>query len=243
MSTSVQVAIVAALDREVKPAVRSWDKNVRTHDGRTFTFFEHEGTVVVCGGVGAQPARRATEAVIALYQPKLIVSLGYCGALDDTLKVGELFTPHRVVDARDGSSAVAVQGKGTLVSFSEIASPAQKAQLGRSYAAQAVDMEAAAVGRGAETRNLPFIAVKAVSDAAGAKLPAIARFLRPDGTMRTAAFALSCLLQPWLWPGLFRLQQGSSRATRTLAAWIQNASAGLKFLNNSEGSLHPTTRP
>lgn len=226
----------------MKPAVRSWKKTVRAHDGRSFTFFEHESTVVVCGGVGAQPARRATEAVIALYQPKLVISLGYCGALNDTLKVGELFIPHRIVDARDGSSALAVQGQGTLVSFSEIASPAQKAQLGRSYSAQAVDMEAAAVSRGAETRNLPFLAVKAVSDVSSESLPPMASFLRPDGSMRTAAFAFFCLIRPWLWPSLFRLQQGSARASRTLAAWIQNAAGGLKFLNNSEVALHQTSR-
>ncbi|MGB8912808.1 MAG: hypothetical protein WCC85_11075, partial [Candidatus Sulfotelmatobacter sp.] len=97
-----KVAMVAALEREVNALVRNWTRVRREHEGRTFTFFERGDTVVICGGIGLTAARRAAEAVIALYRPVLIQSIGFAGALDGKLHVGDLFSPTQVLDARDG---------------------------------------------------------------------------------------------------------------------------------------------
>ena len=87
--------MVAALEREVRLLVKRWRRIEREHEGRSFTFFESGQAVLVCGGIGAEAARRATEAVIALYQPELVLSVGFAGALDPGLKVGEIFSPSR----------------------------------------------------------------------------------------------------------------------------------------------------
>src|SRR5580700_9671319 len=145
MASSATVAMVAALEREVRPLVKGWRKVEREHEGRRFKFFESGEAVVVCGGIGAEAARRATEAVIALYRPELVQSVGFAGALDSGLKVGEIFSPNRVVDARDSSAVVTATGHGTLVTAAHIAGAEQKLKLAKSYGAQAVDMEAAAV--------------------------------------------------------------------------------------------------
>ena len=76
----------------------------------SFVFFEQDEIVVVCGGIGAEPARRAAEAVIALYRPALVQSVGFAGALDATLRVGDIFCPAEVIDARDGSR-VEIRGR------------------------------------------------------------------------------------------------------------------------------------
>ena len=68
------------------------------------------------------------------------------------------------MDSRDGTRTDTGSGNGVLVSFPAVADPEQKAKLGKSYGAQAVDMEAAAVAKGAEARGLRFAAVKAISD-------------------------------------------------------------------------------
>src|ERR1700690_275637 len=116
MSDSAKVAIVAALEREVRALVKRWRMTEREDEGRRFRFFESGETVVVCGGIGAAAARRATEAVIALYQPVLVQSVGFAGALDPALKVGEVFSPSRVIDATDGSVIETGTGSGVLVS-------------------------------------------------------------------------------------------------------------------------------
>src|ERR1700692_1861772 len=148
-----RVGIVAALKREVRPLVKDWSVREEEVDGRRLRFFEKDDIVLVCGGIGAEAARRAAEAVIAIYAPAVIYSAGFAGALEPTLKVGEVVQPLRVVNAGDGSSANLDQGEGVLVSFGSVASPEQKAKFRVSFGAQAVDMEAAAVGRAAEARG------------------------------------------------------------------------------------------
>jgi adenosylhomocysteine nucleosidase len=154
-----EVAVIAALEREVWPLVRQWRVADREHGGKSFRFFESERSVVVCGGIGPEAARRATEAIIALYRPVSIFSVGFAGALVGSLRVGEVFEARRVVDAKDGSQTDTGSGSGVLVSFSSVAGAEQKAKLASAYGAQAVDMEAAAVAKGAEARGLRFAAI------------------------------------------------------------------------------------
>jgi adenosylhomocysteine nucleosidase len=98
--------------------------------------------------MGAEAARRATAAIISLYSPESVCSVGFAGALDPALKVGDKLQPERVIDGGDSSSTVIPGGHGTLVSYAAIAGPQQKSRLRRAYAAEAVDMEAAAVAHG-----------------------------------------------------------------------------------------------
>src|SRR5689334_16463625 len=124
-----KIAIVAALEREVRPLIRRRPVREMEHAGRNFRFFENENLVIVCGGIGAEPARRAAEAVITQYAPQMIYSAGFAGALDPAIKLGDVLIPRRVVNASDGSSIDTGQGEGVLVSFAAVASPEQKAKL------------------------------------------------------------------------------------------------------------------
>ena len=103
MPSTAKVAIVAALEREVRPLIKQWRSVERDYDGRKYKFFENDRAVLVCSGIGAEAARRATEAIIKLYAPVLVQSAGFAGALDPTLKVGTVLTPICVIDAKDGS--------------------------------------------------------------------------------------------------------------------------------------------
>ena len=216
-----RVAIVAALEREVRPLVKHWRTTERNHDGRTFRFFEKDDAVLVCGGIGAAAARRAAEAVIALYAPAVIYSAGFAGALDAGLKVGDIVQPARVINAGDGSSISIGQGAGVLVSFGAVASPDQKAKLRESFGAQAVDMEAAAVARAAEVRSVQFAVVKAISDEFDFTFPSMERFVDSDGRFLEGRFALFAAVRPWLWPQVARLAGDSRRASRALCDWLR----------------------
>jgi adenosylhomocysteine nucleosidase len=211
-----EVAIVAALEREVQPLISSWPAVSRTHEGRSFRFFESESAVLVCGGIGAEPARRAAEAVIALYHPALVVSAGFAGALDPALRVAEVIEPRSVVDARDCSRIDTGSGAGVLVSVNVIADQDQKGKLAKSFGAQAVDMEAAAVAKGAVARGVRFAALKAISDDASFTMPAMDRFIDRDGGFRSGRFALHAALRPWLWARVIRLARNSDRAAEAL---------------------------
>jgi len=220
-----RLAIVTALEREVRPLVKSWRATEKEHAGRRFRFFESGEVVVVCGGIGAAAARRASEAVIAIFDPKIVCSAGFAGALDPKLRVGDLIRPSTVINAGDGSRTVVDGGEGVLVSVGSVASPAQKSKLRESYGAEAVDMEAATVARAAEVRGKQFTAVKAVSDEMDFEFPAMERFVDAQGEFSQGRFACYAAIRPWLWPGVTRLAINSSRASWALCAYLGTITA------------------
>jgi adenosylhomocysteine nucleosidase len=216
-----RIAIVAALEREVRPLVKSWRATEKEHDGRRFRFFENGDVVLVCGGIGAAAARRASEAVIAIFDPKIVCSAGFAGALDPKLKVGDVVRPSMVINASDGSRTVVEGGEGVLVSFGSVASPAQKSKLRESFGAVAVDMEAAAVARSVEARGKEFTVVKAVSDEMDFEFPAMERFVDAEGRFLEGRFEFYAAVRPWLWPQVMRLAWNSRRASRALCAYLR----------------------
>jgi adenosylhomocysteine nucleosidase len=215
-----RLAIVAALEREVRPLVKSWRVTDKEHDGRRFRFFENGEVVVVCGGIGAAASRRASEAVIAIFDPKIICSAGFAGALDPKLRVGDVVRPSSVINAGDGSRTVVEGGEGVLVSFASVASPVQKSKLRDSFGADVVDMEAAAVAGSAEARHKQFTVVKAISDEMDFEFPAMDRFIDADGRFSQGRFAWYAGVRPWLWRRVMRLARNSKRASHALCAYL-----------------------
>ncbi|HVI07492.1 MAG TPA: phosphorylase [Candidatus Binatia bacterium] len=216
-----RVGIVAALEREISGFLRGCVRVTREHEGRSFVFFECGEIVAVCGGIGAEPSRRAAEALVALDRPSLLLSVGFAGALQPRLKIGDVLVPSVVVDARDGSRSAVTGGDGTtLITFMEVAGLAQKANLARAYGAQIVDMEAAAVAAAARAHGIEFRAVKAVSDDSSFEMPQMEQFVEPDGSFKTAGFALHTALRPWRWGRILRLGRNSRKASRALSAYL-----------------------
>src|ERR1700730_13169308 len=116
--------------------------------------------VVVANGPGPKLAGQATEIVRKLQELRGLVSTGFCGALDPALEPCDIFVATEIVTlSRDGKGAVSqslayargsVMGgsvrTGKLLSIDRVVSTAaEKADLRRT-GADAVEMEAAAVG-------------------------------------------------------------------------------------------------
>jgi adenosylhomocysteine nucleosidase len=233
-----KVALVAALEREVWPLVKHWTVCDREFDGRQFRFFENDRAVLVCGGIGAEAARRATEAIIRLCQPVAVESVGFAGALDPKLEVGTLLEIKLVIDARDGSRAESPSGNWTLVSTGSIAGIAQKAQLAQAYGAHAVDMESAAVARAAQCHGIQFLAIKVISDAFDFEMPQMDRCVAHDGRFRSRQFLFFALLRPWLWPRLFRLAKDSKKAANALCKALDQYNREVEI-----SQVQPNLRP
>jgi adenosylhomocysteine nucleosidase len=213
-----RIAIVAALEREVRPLIRNWQARWIEHDGRKFRVFEKGEASLICGGIGPEAARRATEAVIQHSAPIGVLSVGFAGALDPSLAAGEVIEPRTVINAGDGSRTETAAGAGMLVSFGAVADGEQKRKLRDAYGALAVDMEAGAVAQGAATRGLRFSALKVISDTADSTLPPVEKFVGRDGKFRSAAFGVYVALRPWLWRSTSALARNSVKASRALCA-------------------------
>jgi adenosylhomocysteine nucleosidase len=216
LSAESKVAIVAALEREVRPFIKGWSSIENKFDGRRFKFFENAGTVLICGGIGAEAARRAAKAVISLYRPGLIISAGFAGALEPGLEVGHTLILRHVIDAADGSRTDTGVGEGVLLTFADVADIDQKARFREAYEAQAVDMEAAAVARSAEANGVRFMACKVISDTNASSLPPIARFVGSHGKFHVIKFVAYIAIRPWLWLKVQRLARDSEIASGKL---------------------------
>lgn len=226
-----KVALVAALEREVSGLTRNCARVEQKFQGRSIVFFECGELVIVCGGIGMEAARRAAEAVVALYGPARLLSVGFAGALDAGLRVGDVFEPSVVVDARDGSR-VEISGsdrKGILVSFMAVAGVEQKTSLARAYGAQAVDMEAAAVAFAARAHGIGFSATKVISDESTFEIPGMetARFIDSHGRFRTASFGAFVAFRPWLWRRVAVLAGNSRNAATALGRHLERFRQGL----------------
>ena len=217
-----RVAFIAAMEREVAPLIRSWNVREIEHDGRRYRLFESGDAALICGGIGAEAARRATEAMLQESGPGRVLSVGFAGALDSTLKVADILEPRIVVNAADGSRMDTWSGHGTLVSYAAVADREQKQRLAKAYSAVAVDMEAAAVAQGAQVHAVGFGALKAVSDVSDFAMPPVERFVGGAGQFRWVRFALHVAVRPWLWGQTIALARNSVAASRALCGAIES---------------------
>ena len=229
---AAKIAIIAALERELHPLVKTWGKKTIQHEGRTYVFYESNYAIAICGGIGAESARRAAEAAIKQYSPGVLVSAGVAGALVPELKTGDTIFPAMVVDTADGSRhttaivgaplAKTALGRTVLASYPNVTVPQQKHQLAKSYSAHAVDMEAAALARAAQKYELPFVAVKTISDELDFEMPEMSCFIR-NGEFRTAAFVAHVIIRPWFWLRVLRLARNTKLASENLCAWLRES--------------------
>jgi adenosylhomocysteine nucleosidase len=118
-------------------------------------------------GMGQEQAREHTEKIFQYFRPKALILAGYGGALVAPLKVGQ------VVVSTNFSSEQLIPFLRLLSGFDfatfctadEIVSTREKRDYyARTSRRQVVDMETQAVAEVVHGRDLPFLAVRAISD-------------------------------------------------------------------------------
>ena len=222
-----KIAIIAAMEREIAPLVRGWQRGTLSSGEREFTCFERDSVVAVVSGIGCKNAELAARGIVDQHRPALLISVGLAGALIRSLKVGSVFTPSVVVDAADGAEyrciadANHVSG-GVLVSARQIAGVEAKRELVNRFHGLVVDMEAAGAAKVAQQEQIGFRCVKAISDEADFAMPPMEQFLNGAGEFGSGKFALWAALRPWQWPRIAALARNSKRATDALCNRLRN---------------------
>lgn len=143
----------------------------------------HE-VVIVESGVGQQGAARATAEAIKFYQPKRVISAGFAGGLNDALRRGHIVLADEIVDAHgsrlstdmrlDPQSLAGLKGVhvGRLLTVDRILrDPAERRGLASEHDAVACDMESFAIAKTCREHNVPFMAIRIISDAVDDELP------------------------------------------------------------------------
>ena len=85
-----RILIMAALPLEVRPFLRRIKARARRGLGLPAWNWEAGGAVVALSGMGAVAARRAGETLMARCRPRVLVSVGFAGALTPGLAAGDL---------------------------------------------------------------------------------------------------------------------------------------------------------
>ena len=137
-----------------------------------------EEVIVLHTGVGDDAATLRTETLLTMVRPRYLIAAGFAGALDPRLRVGDLVvaTNVSVPELRDRASAL-LDGEPGVFFGPIVGAPfpveevSEKLELGRVSRGIAVDMETAAVFGAATRASVPFLAVRAISDAAEQPLP------------------------------------------------------------------------
>jgi adenosylhomocysteine nucleosidase len=225
MSDRIEVAIVAAMEREIAPLVRGWEMIL----GPRYRFYERDNVIAFAGGIGSSAARHAADTVLTFRQPALIISAGFAGALRESLPVGAVFVPTKVLGLPEQQTFSIENGEGTLVSVADIVNPNVKQELKNMYGADAVDMEAASVAAIAQARGVRFLAVKAISDEASLELPPMSRFIDSRGEFQTFRFAMHAAVRPALWSALGRLKRNADMAANALCEFLARIDSAASF--------------
>jgi adenosylhomocysteine nucleosidase len=225
-----RIAIICALFREVHPLVRKWDV-LRYLPNRAVTIYHNEHAVVAYAGMGHELATAACEAAFACGEISALISAGWAGGLNAQAVPGEVVRPEIVVDAATGKKFEAGGDRGTLVTVARVADADEKQRLAQAYGGDLVDMEAAAVASFAQEHNLPFYALKAISDAHDARLPDMNRFNR-NGQFSVWRFIAYIGMRPGLWQAISEMSQRSLASRdalcKELEKWIAADPAQVK---------------
>jgi adenosylhomocysteine nucleosidase len=193
---------------------------------RRAVIHEHEA-MLVANGAGPVRAAAAVDAAMDTFRPEAIVSVGFCGALEPALRIGDVVVGTSVTGGGrtyelHPVASGAPHRVGAICSIGHVAQTAlEKARL-RASGAIAVEMEAAGLGGKAEILGLPFYCVRAVTDLAGEDMANdFSKALRPDGHFDTITILRSALRHPWARvPELIRLRQRCVRAALALGDFI-----------------------
>jgi len=149
-----------------------------------------------------------------------VVSIGFCGALDPALRIGDIVVSGEVPEEL-GASFV----QGDVLSLDRVAiTAAEKGELRASTQAAVVEMESAAVARKAREWDMPFGCVRVVSDVADENMPLdFNRYRDADGRFSRTRIALAAMGHPFtVLPGLIRLDRNCRLAAERLGEFLAN---------------------
>ncbi len=191
---------------------------------------------IAVSGIGTSCASRALQTLVAGHRPRIVLSVGFAGALCDRVRRGDWVVVEQVVDDRQGGtvdlslcSPMPIPRSGQLhvgrllTADHLIATPEEKAVLGRQYAALAVDMETWAIARQCAEMRLPCFGIRLISDDVNEALPAeIERVARqPNATRRLGAAVGVLMRRPSRLRDFLRLRLDGVALSAELAAFVE----------------------
>ena len=183
--------------------------------------------VLVANGPGPKLAGDAVDVVKQNQSMDGLISTGFCGGLRPSLQVCDIFVATEVVGVAPAATPASPRSfeTGKLLSIDRVVSTAEeKTQLGKG-GADAVEMEASAVAARAKTYEIPFYAVRVVTDTCEESFPLDFNQVRSaDGHFSRARIVGAAFRKPArLFPELIKLNKRTKRASKALGDFLADA--------------------
>ncbi|MEA5114856.1 MAG: nucleoside phosphorylase [Geobacteraceae bacterium] len=245
----MRIGLVAAMSEECGPLLRLVSGCRKTGIGRfrawSFTACGHE-IRLIRAGMGIAHAAEATAALISAHKPQLLLSFGFGGAVRQGLATGDLVLANRLfrLDAgkltqlegpdlkltcqagraleSHGASGAFHLHRGEFITTDRIENkPELAGLLVKGMENPLLDMETSAVALVASAAQIPFMAIRAVSDSADEELDfSIAELTDREMNVSIPRVLLTLARKPRILPQLLRLSRNSRLAGKNLATGI-----------------------
>jgi len=230
------VGIVAAMPEEAKCLIQSAgiaNKSLPAAGNIQIS----ENAILCLSGIGADAAQAAASTLLQNGVTALL-SWGCAGGLDSMATPGTLILPDKIIHAPTNTSEIKtfnvdadwhhqlrhmlsprmpINTSALVSSASMLADTESKTALREKTGGIAVDMESATIAALAHHHRIPFMAIRAIADAADTSIPEeICRAMNQHGHI-TRANRIGLALRPWMWLRLARLNQQYTSAIHTLS--------------------------
>ena len=233
------VAIVTALPEELAPLLgRLRGRTEERRDGGRLWRGSLGSTPVLlaCAGDGNESSLRGVRALLDGERPRALLGVGVAGALTEDLAPGRVVFGERIIDSSGESPAAdpgwlgrarGLSGAAGAAFFTAdriVSSPEGRRALAARLppGSAAVDLESASWSRAAAEKGIPFLAIRAISDGAGERLPDIlSECQKPGGPVLRACVARRALLRPATLRRLLQLRRRVRDASEALAAFVE----------------------
>ena len=240
------IAILGAVTEEIAGIKREINISDRVRLDKSEAWFgkwQGRNIVLVRTGVGRKRAQNATQQVIDKFNPEVIISMGYAGALTEVLNVGDLFVANTILSPESDSNSFEMDDPknlkwlelakktpppenvklkiGRLITVDMVVhTPKAKKELGSRFRAEAVEMETLEIALLARVNKIAFISIRGISDAVNHELIDCSSFLGSDGELSKLRAGWYVLTHPKSLKNAFSLRSNTQIATQNLTDFI-----------------------
>ena len=240
------IAILGAVTEEIAGIKREINISDRVRLDKSEAWFgKYQGRniVLVRTGVGRKRAQNATQQVIDKFNPEVIISMGYAGALTEGLNVGDLFVASTILSPDSDSTSFEMDDPknlkwlelakttpspenvklkiGRLITVDMVVhTPKAKKELGSRFRAEAVEMETLEIALLTRVNKIAFISIRGISDAVNHELIDCSSFLGSDGELSKLRAGWYVLTHPKSLKNAFSLRSNTQIATQNLTDFI-----------------------
>ena len=240
------IAILGAVTEEIAGIKREINISDRVRLDKSEAWFgKYQGRniVLVRTGVGRKRAQNATQQVIDKFNPEVIISMGYAGALTEGLNVGDMFVASTILSPESDSNSFEMDDPknlkwlelakntpppenvklkiGRLITVDMVVhTPKAKKELGSRFRAEAVEMETLEIALLTRVNKIAFISIRGISDAVNHELIDCSSFLSSDGELSKLRAGWYVLTHPKSLKNAFSLRSNTQIATQNLTDFI-----------------------